>query len=153
LMEAEKSGRNLMTEKYARMMASTHPEEYVKIMDHLPPLNPEIPELIEKIIKIVLNWEEELAAQYPFVCQRGRPIHSYEDNEFVTSLETYLRGELSTFSLKTLKSYLEDVLQYLAENKNMSKVILEETVKRYGFDSLEEANEKIKSSRLNQQLR
>lgn len=145
LVEAENQKRNLMTEKYARMMASTFPEEYIKIMHHLPPLDPEVPALIEKIIKIILIWEEELVRQYPYVCQRGRPIHSSEDKEFVTSLETYLRGELATFSLRTLKLYLEDLLRYSSENKNMSKIILEETVKSYGFNSLEEANEKIKS--------
>ena len=145
LVEAEKKERNLMTEKYARMMASTFPEEYIEIRHHLPPLDPEVPELIEKIIKIILVWERELAKQYPYVCQRRRPIYSSEDNEYVTSLETYLRGELATFSLRTLKLYLEDLLQYSRENKNMSKIILEETVKNYGYNSLEEANKKIKS--------
>jgi hypothetical protein len=94
LKEAENSGRNLMTEKYARMMASTSPWEYIEIMEHLPSLDPEIPDLIEKIISIVLEWEMELLYQYPYVCERGRPIHSFEDNEIRYLSRTYLRGEL-----------------------------------------------------------
>jgi hypothetical protein len=145
LTEAEKNGRNLLTEKYARMMKSTSPLEYAQIEHLLPPLNPEVPPLIDKIAKIVLAWEEELWQKYPYLLARGRPIPSSDDTPYVTSLETYLRGELATYSPRTLELYYENVLKQRSENINASEITLAHTIKRYGFNSLKEANEKLKT--------
>jgi len=145
LAEAKKSGRNLLTEKYARMMKSTSPLEYAQIEHLLPPLEPEVPPLIDKSIKIVLSWEEELAEKYPYLLAKGRPIHSSDDALPVTSIETYLRGELATYSPGTLELYYENLLKQKAENINGSEITLAHTMKRYGFNSLEEANEKLKA--------
>ncbi len=144
LIEAQEQGRNLMTEKYARMMKSTSPVEYAGMEHLLPPLSPEILPLISEIAAIVIGWEEELSVKYPRLIQRGRPIHSSEDSPHVTSLETYLKGELATYSLKTLKLYHEHVLQEKANGINGSEITLAHTIKQYGFNSLEEANEKVK---------
>jgi len=145
LTEAEKSGRNLLTEKYARMMKSTSPLEYTQIEHLLPPLDPEVPPLIDKSVKLVLSWEEELAEKYPYLLTRGRPIHSSDDTPSVTSIETYLRGELATYSPRTLELYYENLLKQKSENVNGSEITLAHTIKRYGFNSLEEANEKLKT--------
>jgi hypothetical protein len=144
LQDAQKNERNLLTEKYARMMESTSPLEYVQIEGLLPPLDPEVLEIIDQIVTIMINWEEEVIDKYPYVARRGRPLRSSEDTLFATSIETYLRSELSTYSLKTLKLYLENVLNQKAENINGSELIHINTVKRYGYKSLEEANEKLK---------
>jgi hypothetical protein len=145
LMNAEKSKRNLLTEKYGRMMESTSPQEYSQIAKLLPPLNAEVIPLIEEIIGAVLSWEEKLKNKYPFIVKRGRPIHTSEDNSGITSLETYLRGELATYSQKTLKLYWENISRQKAGNINGSEVTLEYMMKQYGFKSLEEANERLKS--------
>jgi hypothetical protein len=145
LTEALKQQRNLMTEKYARMMQSTSPAEYAHIEHLVPPVSSEALSLIEEIAVIVLDWEEELFRKYPFVLRQGRPIRSSSDTLFVTSLETYLKGELATFSLKTLKLYHEHLVKEQSENINGSEITLAETIKQYGFHSLEEANEKLKS--------
>jgi hypothetical protein len=145
LTEAEKKGRNLLTEKYARMMKSTSPPEYAQIEHLLPPLNPEVPPLIDKIAEIVLAWEEELWQKYPHLLARGRPIRNSDDTPYVTSLETYLRGELATYSSRTLELYYENVLKQKSENINASELTLAHTIKRYGFNSLKEANEKLKT--------
>ena len=145
LTEAEKNGRNLLTEKYARMMKSTSPSEYAQIEHLLPPLNPEVPPLIDRIVKIVLLWQEELSEKYPYLLSRGRPIHSSDDTPFVTSIETYLRGELATYSPRTLELYYENVLKQKSENINGAEIALDYTIKRYGFNSLKEANEKLKA--------
>jgi hypothetical protein len=116
LTKAERNGRNLLTEKYARMMQPTSPSEYDAIKHLIPPLDAEIPALIDKIVQIVLEWEETLFKRYPNILGKGRPLHSLEDTPFVTSFETYLRGELATYTLKALRLYYENVLRQKSEN-------------------------------------
>ena len=140
LVEAKKEGRNLFTEKYARMMESTSPFEYAKIKHLLPPINPDVPRLIEKILEIVHEWEAEVLKKYPKVIARGRPLESFDDSPERTSKITYLRGELLTFSLKTLRLYYNSLMSMKSKNINGSEVILEEMVKSYGYKSIEHAN-------------
>jgi hypothetical protein len=145
LTEAQDNKRNLLTEKYARMMESTSPlEYYARIDQRLPHLAAETLQLIEGIVTIVMSWEEELAVKFPNIIQKGRPIHSSDDTIHVTSVETYLRGELATYSPSTLKLYYENVLKQKSENINGSEITLNIMVKQYGYNSLEEANEKNK---------
>ena len=143
LETAEKNGRNPLAEKYGRMMASTSPVHYKRIAHLLPPLDDEVIYLVERIVQIVLEWELELADQYPYIVQRGRPIFSSQDTPNVTSIETYLRGELLTFSRKTLELYYKNVLKQQSENINGSKIILESMVKQYGYTSLQQTNEEM----------
>jgi hypothetical protein len=143
LAEADKNGRNPLSEKFARMMQSTSPSEYALIEDLLPPLDPEVPPLIDKIVEIVLEWEQELSDKYPHILGRGRPLRSTADTPAATSKETYLRGELATYSARTLGLYLEYLLHQKADNVNGSGIILENMVKQYGYNSLEEANSRL----------
>ncbi|MFC1925890.1 DUF4125 family protein [Chloroflexota bacterium] len=143
LKEAEKKERNLLTEKYARMMRSTAPSEYDQIEHLLPPLNPEVFPLIDKILEIALPWQEELAERFPSILGRGRPLRASQDTPFATSFETYLRGELLTYSRRTLELYHRNLLKQKNENINGSQIALEHTVKQYGYSSLEEANKKL----------
>jgi hypothetical protein len=145
LNKAEISGRNLLTEKYARMMSSTSPSEYAHIEHLLPPVDPKAIELIEQIVKVVLEWEQELLEKYPHIIKKGRPLFSTEDSAGVTSMETYLKGELATYSLRTLELYLDHIQKEQSENINGSAITLLCMMNQYGFASLEEANEKIKS--------
>jgi len=145
LQDAQKNERNLLTEKYARMMESTSPLEYARIESLLPPLDPEVPEIIDRIVAILIVWEEEVIEKYPYIASRGRPLRSTEDTPYATSIETYLRGELATYSLKTLKLFLKNVSNQKAKNINGSELIHSNTAKRYGYKSLEDANEKIKN--------
>ncbi|WP_206811717.1 DUF4125 family protein [Paradesulfitobacterium ferrireducens] len=147
LTEAQESIRNLLTEKYARMMKSTSPLEYALIEHLLPPMAIEHLVLIENIVKLVLEWEQELLERFPNLLKRGRPIYSTDDAPGITSVETYLRGELSTYSLRTLKLYYENVLKQKYENINGSEITLNYIIKHYGFNSLEEANQKLKDTR------
>jgi hypothetical protein len=144
LKDAENASRNLLTEKYARMMKFTSPSEYARIEHLLPPVDPEAFNLVDKIVAILLAWAKELTERFSSIMKTGRPIYSSEDTVFTTSLETYLRGELLTYSRKTLELYLANVLKQKSENINGSEITLAYTMKQYGFNSLKEANETLK---------
>jgi hypothetical protein len=144
LSQAEKNGRNLLTEKYARMMQKTRPDEYAAIEHLLPSLEPEALVLIGKIVGTVIKWEEENLEKYPNILKKGRPLYSSRDTMYVTSLETYLAGELATYSLKTLKLYYENVNKQNSKNINGAELTLDYMMRRIGFNSLEEANNRLK---------
>lgn len=144
LETAKRQGRNLLSEKYGRMMASTSKSEYESIKHLLPPLEEGILPLVEKLVDIVLEWEREMAEKYPRIVQRGRPVYSFQDTPGVTSLETYLRGELLTYSKKTLELLYEQYHQLNTENINGSEIILEHMVKQSGYPSLEEADKRLR---------
>jgi hypothetical protein len=140
LMAAQRSGRNLVTEKYARMMQSTAPAEYRAIEHLLPPLDPASLQLIDAIVEVVLEWESDVSARFPHVLARGRPIHAAADRPGVTSVETYLRGELATYSPRTLGLYLDNVRAQVRAGVNGCEVTLSHTMKCYGFESLAAAD-------------
>jgi len=141
---AENEGRNLLSEKYARMMKSTSPVEYSEIESLLPPLDAQVADLIDRIAVVVLDWEKELTKKFPHVLAKGRPLFTTKDSPVSTSLETYLRGELATYSLKTLERYWSNLEKQKAAGINGAAVIMAHMVKQSGFNSLEEANEKLK---------
>lgn len=138
LCQAEKVGRNLIMEKYARMMESTAPEEYAAIEDQLPEISEETKQIIDAIVAIQVSWMEAFAEEYPNVGQRARVIHTSEDTLWDTSYETYLRGELSTYSPKTLTEYGRFVAQVHRNGQNLAKLIMEQTVELYGYSSLDD---------------
>jgi hypothetical protein len=139
LEAARENGRNLVWEKYARMMEFTSPLEYPLVEDRLPRLSPRARELAEEIVKKQVAWQEELAGAYPRLFARSRPIRSGEDTLPDSSFETYLRCELFTFSEKTLTSYLEHLKDWEKKNLSMNRICMEDMVRRYGYPSLEAA--------------
>ena len=106
LVKAKMNQRNLMTEKYGWMMESTFPEEfYTKVKPYLPKLNPEAVKLVKNISALMMQWTEEVYQTYPTVAEAGRPMDSVADSPLATSVETYFKGELKTYSLKTCLLY------------------------------------------------
>jgi len=132
-------GHNLIEEKYGRMMESTAPAEYEQIKDFFPAISPEKKAIIEEIVRIQVGWMEEFAAEYPHLAYQARSIHSGEDHLFNTSYETYLRGEVSTYSDKMLELYGRYVVMYANQSKNLTYDIMTNSVHLYGYPSLEEA--------------
>lgn len=144
LLEAKRQGRNLLTEKYAYMMERTNPQEFVEIKDLIPLRIPEKDRMIAEICTIHVAWLEELEEQYPNLTGRGRPIHRQEDSPVTVSFETYLWGELATYSVRTVTIYLEYVRELQREGKNLNEMILHNTVLQYGYSSLEQAERKLR---------
>ena len=143
LLSAENKGWNLIMEKYARMMESTTPEKYEELKKDLPVLNEERIAIQEEIVKIQVGWMEEFAAKYPKMAGNARSIHTAEDTPFNTSYETYLRGELGTYSENTFILYGRFITGLLRENRNLAYETMENTAKLYGYESVEEAEERL----------
>ena len=139
LLLAKERGWNLITEKYARMMKSTAPKEYALLEKTLPVLSEDRIQIQEEIIKIQVNWMEEFSSLYPKLAGHARSIRTSEDSLYNTSYETYLRGEISTYSKETLILYGNMIARLLNEGKNLTFEIMENTVKLYGYQTLEDA--------------
>lgn len=143
LKDAKEIGRNLIMEKYAYMMESTDPQYYQTIQNQLPVLNEQQKELINYICEIEVQMREEFNQLYPHLASQARYTHTQEDEIDDTSFETYLRGELSTYSGHTLWLYGKMILQMLEKQENMIMLIMERTVKAYGYVSLDDAEKKV----------
>ena len=139
LIQAEEAGRNPLSEKYGYMMRSTHPQEYEQIQDLLPPVSPEKERLVEEILAIEISQTAKFRAMYHNLGRRGRPLTTAEDHDAVTSVETYTRGELQTYSERTLELYLNH-LRKLEQNKVLFPlIVMKATVRANGYFSLDEA--------------
>lgn len=137
LADAELTGRNLLTEKYARMMASSEPERYASDLEpHLPQLSAERITIQEEIIATQLEWEADFIARYPRLGAGMRVLRTEQDTLDTTSYETYLRGELGTYSLQTLVRYRDFVATELAEGKNLAEQTVRLTVRLSGYPDL-----------------
>ncbi|MBR5248130.1 MAG: DUF4125 family protein, partial [Lachnospiraceae bacterium] len=137
------NGHNLIEEKYGRMMESTAPEEYGRIKHHFPVISEQKKAIIEAIVKLQVGWMEEFEQHYPTLAGNARSVHTKEDNRYNTSYETYLRGEISTYSDKMLELYGRYVVEYATVNKNLTYVIMGHSAKMYGYHSLKEAEEQL----------
>ena len=147
LKAAEASGRNLMTEKYARMMESTHPQEYELIRNQLPGIPETVSETVSVIMEAFVTWNRVLSENYPALSARGRSENSSEDSHFSTSKETYLKCELLTYSEKTLKLIEKWVQKHKDEGINLAEKLLLSTVKKYGYTDLEEAESAVRKGK------
>lgn len=139
LLEAKQAGRNLCTEKYGYMMESTVPKEYEKIKPFLPVTDEKTMELIREIVAINLDWEKTVDEQYPNLRANGRPLYREQDTPVFTSVETYLTGELKTYSPATIRLLYDYTLACRDQGRNLAKDNLEIIVLSYGYASLEEA--------------
>lgn len=135
-------GRNMIEEKYARMMSSTAPEEYAAFADKLPAVSKEKQAIIEEIVRIQVQSMEEFAAEYPSLGDHARLIHTSEDMPYDTSYETYLRGELGTYSDKMLELYGRYIVEHARAGMSVAREIMWNTIRFYGYSSFEEAAEK-----------
>lgn len=143
--DALSKGRNLIAEKYGRMMESTAPEKYEAIKDNFPVISERRKKITEEIVKIQVDWMEEFSEKYPKMAGNARSIRSLEDNLYNTSYETYLRGELSTYSDELIALYAEFVIGLVKDNKNLAYLTMENTAKLYGYKNIDEAETYLKN--------
>ena len=140
LDEANRVGRNLVTEKYARMMASTAPDEYrERIEPFIPRLSDERIARQERVIDVQVAWARDFRGRYPKLGAVMRVLTTAEDTPEDTSFETYLRGELGTYSDRTMALYEAMVENLQAAGRNLTEQTVANTGRLGGFADLEEA--------------
>jgi hypothetical protein len=132
LKRAKENCINLMTIKYACMQDLIAGENR----------NP----LIAEILTIQYRWQEEMVQKYPYLLAGARHLPGSDDTVEDTAFETYLRGELETYSDDTLALLHRDVIKLKKMGINGSEEIYEHLVKELGYDSIEAANQAQKQS-------
>lgn len=142
LKKAVAEGRNLMTEKYARMMETTAPQEYARFADKLPAIDAKTLEIVEGIVTIQMACRAVFAEKYPKTASAGRKLYTEDDRDDDTSFETYLRAELKTYSMETLLRYRANLMDLLSKRENIIEIIMTTMVKFYGYTSLAECEGK-----------
>ncbi len=136
-------GHNLIEEKYGRMMESTAPEKYEEIKANFPELTEEKRNIIQQIVGLQVGWMEDFCSRYPAMAGNARKIHTHEDTAFDTSYETYLRGELGTYSDKMLELYGRYVVDCARKGGNLAFDIMGNTARLYGYKDVDDAEQKI----------
>lgn len=120
---AKKQGRNLLTEKYARMNNLIQPLSE----------NP----LIVEIVAISVYWDRELQRRYPALCKYyGRDVNGAFDG---SNLWIYLRSELETYGGRTLELYYKNILNAYEKGRNLTAETILSLVQREGFTNLGDA--------------
>lgn len=146
LRDAQAMGRNLMTEKYGRMEQVTFPEEYAKIAHLLPPVSEEVQSLVHELAALHLVWDREAAEKYPLLRGRGRPLTGRQGDP-ETSAQTYLEGEYSTFSARTLRLLVKREQDAFDSGENLVIEQLDATVRAYGWASIDAAEAHLRGKR------
>lgn len=132
LLGAKAAGANLMTEKYGYMMEDTAPEAFEKIRGLLPELSGEKRKLVEELTAWQVQWREMAEVLYPEFGQQGRVLRKEDARYGETSLETYAKGELSTYSVETLQLLKAHLQELVTAGVNPGLEILRETMRQYG---------------------
>jgi hypothetical protein len=139
LRRAEESGVNILEEKYINMMAETDPDLYVKLAETHGELHGEVKELVAGIMALLMRQTAALFRRYPCITSRGRPLNARENELDATSIETYQRGELLTYSQSTLKALLAHINALALRDISFVENILLNSIRFYGFNTLDEA--------------
>lgn len=127
LAEAAAQGRNLLTEKYARM-------------DNLiPPLsaNP----LIGMIVAIENVWQDDLSCHYPALYRRC--CRSMEQTGDGKNFSIYLGCELETYGDRTLRLYYDNLELAVAADRNLAREALHRLVRKNGYRDLDHAEREL----------
>ena len=147
LAEAQRQGRNLITEKYAYMMEFTDKANYdANLKAYMPVPSDEKLDLVEKILRILVTKEAEFAQEYPGISGNSRPLTG--TNKMDVSFMIYTIGELKTYSERTLAAMYAALTEMIAKGISPSYMIHKNTVEFYGYDDIEDAENKILSGRI-----
>ncbi|MHC1697441.1 MAG: DUF4125 family protein [Geobacteraceae bacterium] len=130
LLKARDKECNLVAVKYARM-------------DNLVPCENFSP-FIDAIVDLAVAGQKQFVVDYPCLMRGGRPLSKEENSPGMTSFETYLRGELETYSERTLQLLYGDMLALQKSGTNLSESTYRSLAGNLGFDSLESLEETLR---------
>lgn len=145
LKSAQESGRNLLAEKYLRMMESTFPREYELQKARLPEVSERAARLAEEICMEMIAQTAALRERFPLVGGAGRPLYSSEDRPGDTSVETYQRCELLTYSEQTLEKLHTQVFEMKERGESLALAELENSVCHYGYENIRQAEDYLRA--------
>lgn len=115
------SGRNMMTEKYARM------DDQIPCLQHA--------DEIDAIVAIEETWFAQVRKEFP---------HSFSETQ--GGFRIYIKSELETYSPNTLRLLKNFVLQAQAEGRNLVRERYENLFKRLGHTSLADFDSQSKQT-------
>ncbi len=125
LIKAKDQDHNLMTLKYARM------ENLIPVLKTNP--------IIDKIVHMEVEAQREMLLRYPDALGQGRPLE--DDSTGATSFKTYLRGELETYSDRTLELLHRDIQEARDRGENWVQQLYTNLFRKLGYNSLDEVEE------------
>ncbi len=114
--------------------------KYARMENLIPPLS-ENP-IIDAIVQMALEAQRGMLSRYPNILSRGRPIE--DDGSGATSFTTYLRGELETYSDRTLELLHRDIRQIAERGENWAVQTYTSLFRELGYTSLDEVEEKLR---------
>jgi hypothetical protein len=91
-----------------------------------------------------MDGQEEMFKKYPYLMGGARPLSKSEDSARKTSFETYLGGELETYSGATLELLYKDMSEKIKDGVNMSEEVYGYLVREMGYSSIDDAEMKAK---------
>lgn len=107
---------NIVTQKYGYMMKETDYEYFKKIEHLLPKIDDKKASLVESIMLIYMKWEEDLSSSN--IDNKNRILYKKHNSKECTSVESYMKGELLSYSENTLLEILSQFLKDLSSKKN-----------------------------------
>jgi hypothetical protein len=106
-------------------------------MDNVRNNNP----LVDVIIAHQCLWQREIIRKYPVLMSGRQILTTFSEYPFLTSFEVYLKGELETYSDKTLELLHMDILNKHEQGMNMMEETYTFLIQELGFESLHEAED------------
>lgn len=138
LKAAVAAGRSPVREKYIHMMKTTDPAGYEAFRKDLPEITDAQISLTNQIWEHLLAQTEKIRKKYPVLALGGRPLHTSEEQGW-SSVESYQKSELLTYSEKTLKALLDHIIKLEGQGVDLAYKIQENSVLCLGYKTMEEA--------------
>jgi hypothetical protein len=97
--------------------------------------------IVDVIVAHQCLWQREVIRRYPAMMNGKRIMATAGESPFINSYESYLKGELETYSDKTIELLHRDILDKHAQGINMAEETYTYLIQELGFESLAEAEE------------
>jgi hypothetical protein len=136
LESAKSEGRNLVAEKYIHMMKNTDLSIYEKLAARTSPPDSDSLRLVDEAARRMLAQAEALSKRFPCVFAAGRPLRNIDYSHGITPIETYQKGELMTYSKRTLLALMAHIEELEAKKVLLVQLIMENYAKHYGYKTL-----------------